>query len=117
MAFMITDACTSCGACLPECPTHAIYEGGAFWKYADGTTLCDTFTLHDGREADADEFHNPIAEDYYFIVADKCTECVGFHEEPQCAAVCPHEACVPDPDYVESKETLLQKKAILQLFF
>ena len=27
---------------------------------------------------------------------DKCTECKGFHEEPQCAAVCPVECCVPD---------------------
>jgi len=115
MAIMITDVCINCGACEPECPNNAIYEGGVSWKYADGTTLRDTFALHDGREVDADELHNPVSDDYYFIVTDKCTECVGFHEEPQCAAVCPVDCCVPDPENVETQETLLQKKAILHL--
>lgn len=115
MAIMITDACINCGACEPECPNNAIYEGGVSWKYADGTTLRNTFTLHNGREADADELHTPVSDDYYFIVTDKCTECVGFHEEPQCAAVCPVDCCVPDPENVETQETLLQKKAILHL--
>lgn len=27
MALKITDECTSCGACEPECPNHAITEG------------------------------------------------------------------------------------------
>ncbi|SHJ40780.1 DUF362 domain-containing protein [Parasporobacterium paucivorans] len=27
MARIITDACVSCGACAPECPTNAISEG------------------------------------------------------------------------------------------
>ena len=115
MAIMITAACINCGNCEPECPNNAIYEGGVSWKYADGTTLSQQFTLYDGREADANELHNPISDDYYFIVTDKCTECVGFHEEPQCAAVCPVDCCVPDPENVETQETLLQKKAILHL--
>jgi hypothetical protein len=38
---------------------------------------------------------------------------MGFHEEPQCAAVCPVDCCVPDPDNVEAEETLLAKKAWL----
>ena len=25
-----------------------------------------------------------FCEDYYFIVTSKCTECKGFHDEPQC---------------------------------
>ena len=37
MAIMITDECINCGACEPECPNNAIYEGGATWKFADGT--------------------------------------------------------------------------------
>jgi len=28
----------------------------------------------------------------YVINPDQCTECVGFFDEPQCAAVCPVEA-------------------------
>jgi ferredoxin len=47
----------------------------------------------------------------YIINPDLCTECVGFHDSPQCAEVCPTEACVPNPDIVETKEQLLEKKA------
>jgi ferredoxin len=57
----------------------------------------------------------PVADDFYYIVPDKCTECVGFHEEPQCAAVCPVDCCVPDPDRVESKELLLGRKEALHV--
>ena len=39
MAIMITDECINCGACEPECPNNAIYEGGATWKYSEGTVL------------------------------------------------------------------------------
>ena len=37
MAIIITDECINCGACEPECPNTAIYEGADDWKYADGT--------------------------------------------------------------------------------
>ena len=49
----------------------------------------------------------------YFIVPDKCTECKGFHDEPQCAAVCPVDCCIPDEDVVESEEELLGKKSFM----
>ena len=42
-----------------------------------------------------------------------CTECVGFHDEPQCAAVCPVDCCIPDPNHVEDKDSLLKKKESL----
>lgn len=48
-------------------------------------------------------------EDIYVIDPDKCTECVGNHESPKCAEVCPVNACAPDPDHTESKEQLLEK--------
>ncbi|MFN6092455.1 MAG: ferredoxin, partial [Bacteroidota bacterium] len=41
---------------------------------------------------------------------DKCTECVGFHDEPQCASVCPVDCCVDDLDFRESEAELLAKK-------
>lgn len=47
---------------------------------------------------------------YYVIDPDKCTECVGFFNEPQCVDVCPVDAIVPNPDHVETKEDLLEKK-------
>jgi ferredoxin len=36
-------------------------------------------------------------ESFYVIDADLCTECVGFFNIPQCAAVCPMDCCVLDP--------------------
>jgi ferredoxin len=49
--------------------------------------------------------------DVYYITHDKCTECAGFHDEPQCAAVCPVDCCVDDPNYRESEDELLAKKS------
>lgn len=45
----------------------------------------------------------------YEIDPDRCTECVGHFDEPQCQKVCPVD-CIPlDPDHVESNAELLQK--------
>lgn len=115
MAIIITDDCINCGACEPECPNNAIYEGGVQWTIAEGTSVNGTYTLEDGTVVEAKAKQNPVSDDYYFIVADKCTECEGFHDEPQCAAVCPVDCCLPDPDRRESKETLLARKEKLHL--
>ncbi len=115
MAIIITDECINCGACEPECPNNAIYEGGEEWRFSDGTTLKGDFEKLDGSVVDAEVANEPISLDYYYIVPDKCTECVGFHDEPQCAAVCPVDCCVDDPDYRESEEVLLGKKAKMHL--
>lgn len=112
---MITDECINCGACEPECPNNAIYEGGVEWAIADGTSITGAYTLNDGRVVDASDQQNPVSDDYYYITPDKCTECVGFHEEPQCAAVCPVDCCIPDPDHVEDNEVLLARKGRLHL--
>jgi len=48
-------------------------------------------------------------DDVYEIEPDKCTECVGHFDESQCAAVCPVDCCVPDPDHKETKEELMTK--------
>lgn len=45
----------------------------------------------------------------YEIDPNRCTECVGHFDEPQCAIVCPVE-CIPvNPDFVETKEELWEK--------
>jgi len=113
MAIIITDECINCGACEPECPNNAIYEGGVEWTMAEGTTLAGKYTLEGGNEVEVDAANAPVEEDYYFITPDKCTECMGFHEEPQCAAVCPVDCCVPDPDREETEEVLLARQATL----
>lgn len=115
MAIKITDECINCGACEPECPNNAIYEGGVEWAITDGTTVKGEFTLMDGTVVDSDQRMEPVSTDIYYIVSDKCTECQGFHEEPQCAAVCPVDCCIPDEDHVESVEVLLAKKDKMHL--
>jgi len=112
MAIMITDECINCGACEPECPNTAIYEGGVEWTWGGGTTLKEV-TLEDGSVVSATEKQEPVSDEFYYIVTDKCTECNGFHEEPQCAAVCPVDCCVDDPDHRETEEQLLAKKAYM----
>lgn len=112
---MITDECINCGACEPECPNNAIYEGGVEWSIAEGTTVEGPYTLEGGVEVDANDEQAPISDDYYYISPDKCTECKGFHEEPQCAAVCPVDCCVDDPERRESDEVLLKRKDLLHL--
>jgi ferredoxin len=79
MALIITEECTSCGACVEDCPNEAISEG------------------------------DPV----YVIDPEKCTECAGFFDEPQCITVCPIECIVADPAHQETKEELLAKKARL----
>ena len=109
---MITDECINCGACEPECPNTAIYEGGVEWTWSGGTQLKEV-TLEDGTIVPGSAKQTPVSDEFYYIVSDKCTECNGFHEEPQCAAVCPVDCCVDDPDHRETEEALLTKKAFL----
>ncbi len=94
MSFKISEECINCGACQPECPNEAIFAGGEDYEF-NGKT------------------NSALSQDFYYIVADKCTECVGFHDEPMCASVCPTDACVKDPEKVESKEALLAKAKAL----
>ena len=115
MAIMITDECINCGACEPECPNNAIYEGGAGWKLSDGTGLSGEVSNLRGETVNADDENEAVDMDVYYIVTDKCTECVGFHDEPQCAAVCPVDCCVDDPEHRETEEHLLAKKAFMHL--
>ena len=45
----------------------------------------------------------------YRIDPDKCTECVGHFDTPQCVEVCP-VSCIPlNPDRRETREELQQK--------
>jgi ferredoxin len=115
MAIKITEECINCGACEPECPNNAIYEGGVEWSISDGTTVKGQFTLMDGTVVNAEERFEPVSVDIYYIVPNKCTECQGFHEEPQCAAVCPVDCCVPDEMYRETVGELMNKKEKLHL--
>ncbi len=91
MAYKITDDCISCGACEAECPNTAIYQGGVEWQAPDGS------------------MHAALSDEIFYIVPEKCTECVGFFDQEQCAAVCPVDCCVPNPEDPETEEQLLTR--------
>jgi ferredoxin len=95
MATMITSECINCGACEPECPNTAIYQGGVEWQAPDNA------------------MHPAISNDVFYIVPEKCTECVGFHDHEACAAVCPVDCCVPNPDIPETHDVLLTRARAL----
>lgn len=94
MALMITEDCIDCNACEIECPNNAIYAAGVTWDY-------------NGEE------HEALSDERTYIAYEKCSECVGFYDEPQCVPSCPSEAIVPDPDHQLSQEELLAKKELL----
>ena len=43
------------------------------------------------------------------IDVNRCTECVGHYDEPQCKQVCPMDCIVKNPDCVETPDQLMQK--------
>lgn len=94
MATFITEECINCGACEPECPNTAIYAGGVQYEL-------------NGQMKDA------LSNDFYYIVPEKCTECVGHFNKEQCAAVCPVDCCVPDPNHPETEDQLIVKAKVL----
>jgi len=47
--------------------------------------------------------------DIYEINPDKCTECKGHFDTPQCQEVCPVACIIPDPSFPETQEQLLEK--------
>ncbi|SMO64643.1 4Fe-4S binding protein [Fodinibius sediminis] len=90
MALLITDDCINCGYCLVECPNQAIYEPDMEWSLAEGTRLKGRVMVGEGREINAKKFHPPLSKQYHFIVPEKCSECKGAYDMPQCAEVCPN---------------------------
>jgi hypothetical protein len=49
----------------------------------------------------------------YVIDPLLCTECVGFHDYEACAAVCPVDCCVTDPNNIETEEVLIARARTL----
>lgn len=92
MATMITDECINCGACEPECPNTAIYQGGVEYDWQGAK-------------------HAALSNEIFYIVPEKCTECVGFYDHEACAAVCPVDCCIPNPNIPESEAVLLARAA------
>ena len=69
----------------------------------DNCTACDACKPVCPNEAIS------VGDPMYVIDPMKCTECVGHFDQEQCAAVCPVDCCVPDPNRVESEEELFAR--------
>jgi hypothetical protein len=59
--------------------------------------------------------NNAISQGETIFVIDPmlCTECVGFHDYEACAAVCPVDCCVTDPNNIENEEVLIKRARAL----
>lgn len=66
MSVIINDTCITCDACLQNCPVEAIVDDSA----------------------------NPTGKHQYYVQPEKCVECVGIFDDPQCAAICPSIGCI-----------------------
>ncbi len=69
----------------------------------DDCTACDACRPVCPNEAIA------AGDPIYIIDPNRCTECVGAEDEPQCVLVCPADCIFPDPNHVESREELQAK--------
>ena len=99
MSLLITEECINCGACLPECPNEAIFETRSAAEKKKGMRWVKDKAMGDT---------------VYVITHERCTECVGHFDEPQCAAVCPvDDCCISDPEVPETTDVLLDKARTL----
>ena len=54
-----------------------------------------------------------MGAEIYEIDPQRCTECKGHHDEPQCMEVCPVECILQDPAHPETEEELMEKFRLL----
>ncbi len=48
--------------------------------------------------------------EYYVIDPEKCLECVGDFDSPQCVSTCPVDCIIPDPEHQETHEQLMARR-------
>ncbi len=86
MATVITDECINCGACEPECPNTAIYQGGVEWELNGAT-------------------HPAVSNDIFYIVPEKCTAAAAgpLADVPPAAAAPPATVAATKPAATPAK--------------
>lgn len=88
MSVIIDDTCITCDACLQQCPVNAI----------------------------VDDENNPTGNKRYYVQPEKCIECVGVFDDPQCAAICPSIGCITwDMPYTKAFDAYFLNEKIYKL--
>lgn len=106
MPFRISDECNNCGICEIICPYNAIYPGGVNWR-----KIHNRFYTYPEDDSVVDYFWS---RDHYYIVPERCTECIGKYPAPICISVCPLKEFSINKDHWESNEHLYAKKEFLE---
>lgn len=106
MPMKINENCTNCGICEMLCPYNAVYPGGVNWRKIHNRyfVFCEEEVIHD-------DFWSPY---HFYVVPDKCTECIGKYPEPICKTACTKNAMIKDGVHWESEEHLFAKKDYLE---
>lgn len=106
MPLRISNGCDNCGICEILCPYSAIYAKGVNWR-----KIHNRYFVYCGESLLFDEFWS---REHYYIVPDKCTECIGKYPEPICTAACTKGCLEKDDLHPESEEHLYAKKEYLE---
>jgi len=106
MPMKIATNCENCGLCEILCPYNAIYPAGVNWRKIHNRyfIFCEEDLVHD-------DFWSAS---HYYVVPDKCTECVGKYPAPICKTACTKNAVLLDTEHPESEEHLFSKKEYLE---
>ena len=112
MTWVITRLCRDCvdQSCVDVCPVDCIYEhtGDVSDAFPNQLFIDPEECINCGAcEPECPNQAITEAEDVYVIDPELCTECVGFHDVEQCAAVCPVDCCVADPNNIEEESLLI----------
>ena len=106
MPVRITNFCNNCGVCEIICPYNAIYKGGSNWR-----KIQNRYFVYCDEGLEYDMFWS---KEHFYVVPDKCTECIGKYPEPICMAACTRNCCIIDGTNRESEEQKKKKKEYLE---
>ena len=103
---------------MPRARRHAIapaaYNGPVLLLCADSLSVMALKITEECINCDVCEPQCPneaisMGDEYYIIDPDRCTECVGHFDEPQCKVVCPVDCIELHPQWHEGQDTLMAK--------
>ena len=110
--------CTGCHMCELACSAYheGAYRPSVARLYAEVNPTTGVIKGHTCLQSGCSKCQEACPNDaisagdmLYLIDPERCTECVGAEEEPQCKLVCPADCISVNPDFVETPEQLMKK--------